>query len=1193
MLIRITGASEGIKEYLEKGQKEGRDFTRDELDERVVLAGDLEFTGQLIDSFESESDRYFHITLAFKEDELSADAMQEIVGEFERFAFSAYRKDEFNLYAEAHVPKIKSYVNRRTGAFIERKPHIHIVIPNVNLMASGDGGVAKPLGLFGKVDRQTNFIDAFQEYINNKYGLASPKENRRLEFTGESEMISRYKGDLFSGGGTDLREAILGAVLERKISSYDDFKALLSEFGETRVRNAGRRGEYFNVKPAGAAKGVNLKDHVFSREFIELAHREKLRELTREIEHTYAEAGARRRDPEHIAETLTEWHEIRAKEIRFVNSGNRGFYQRYKAADRAEKVQILADQQARFYRKYDKDASYDRSRTPDAERIRNNLRAAADHLESAGRSAQRLDRGARNVADRSARRAVAAAVHRYQNDQGRARQSARFTDSRRPVDNLTGQYQAEAAERSNGKRAETAAEFAEIKRRIDARRLLAYLSRTHGVIADKYEVTKDADGADRIKCGRRHLNVSDFLTKELRLTWQEAAPILRECYAAQLAQEPAHEARKAPGRGPLWEPYQKWRAKRAEERTKAWDTQRASEKERRAAINRDFQATKAEINARPGIKPADRRAALSLARMEKVQADKALTARIALERQALKDRYAGKAGDQYRLFLAERAQDGDELALAELRRQRVEPVDRSASQQKLTNGGEQPPQGDGRGREPIERIGPMTYRVAINGNVTYQLDGRDVLRDEPRSVHVLADNESEVIETGLRLAMQKFGPVIKANGTEDFKRRVVEVSVEKGLKVEFTDPALREYRQRLEEAKRAAVHKEQHTMQTLNRRHDGAKPSPAARSAEEEREFRENVRKAKDIDLPAWLMARGVVLKKNGTKEWKEDLRAGDGREAHRFFRSNDGHWLVFDGERTTDAIGYVQQRERLTFVETVRLMSGAQVSGLQSTAQQMKNERPEAAAAIDRKAKQLRPLELKTASEAIRREAHAYAHDERGITNETLAEAHQQGVIAVDNRGLAFIGRDADGAIRNAETRLLKPEEYKGELLTKISYAGSDKTFPPVLRGNDRDVHFVEGGFDALALRDMKIREGQQPPTIIITGGARTRKWQDNAQIRELVQKAESVTAWRDNERDARNMPDAKKQADTDAAHDNQAKTLVEIRGTAHGINNARPPAGIKDLAEWNERQREQEARMRQELERAEENESSMRMRR
>ena len=234
MLVRITGGSEGIAEYLANGQKADRELTRDELDERVILDGDLELTDTIIKGMEKEGERYLHITLAFKEDELSPEVMRDLVIDFKQFAMSAYEADEFNFYAEAHLPKIKSYTNRQTGELVERKPHIHIVIPEQNLLSGQN------LNPFGRVEQQVKFLEAFQEHANAKYGLASPKDNRRLEFTSESEIISRYKGDLFQGSAKELKERILSDVLDRKISDYDTFKNMLTEYGATRTRNEGR-----------------------------------------------------------------------------------------------------------------------------------------------------------------------------------------------------------------------------------------------------------------------------------------------------------------------------------------------------------------------------------------------------------------------------------------------------------------------------------------------------------------------------------------------------------------------------------------------------------------------------------------------------------------------------------------------------------------------------------------------------------------------------------------------------------------------------------------------------------------------------------------------------------------------------------------------------------------------------------------
>ncbi|MDR5614935.1 hypothetical protein [Arsenophonus sp.] len=50
MLIRISGGNSGIYEYLENGKKQGREFSRNEIDKRLILDGDLLLTRKIIDS---------------------------------------------------------------------------------------------------------------------------------------------------------------------------------------------------------------------------------------------------------------------------------------------------------------------------------------------------------------------------------------------------------------------------------------------------------------------------------------------------------------------------------------------------------------------------------------------------------------------------------------------------------------------------------------------------------------------------------------------------------------------------------------------------------------------------------------------------------------------------------------------------------------------------------------------------------------------------------------------------------------------------------------------------------------------------------------------------------------------------------------------------------------------------------------
>lgn len=360
------------------------------------------------------------------------------------------------------------------------------------------------------------------------------------------------------------------------------------------------------------------------------------------------------------------------------------------------------------------------------------------------------------------------------------------------------------------------------------------------------------------------------------------------------------------------------------------------------------------------------------------------------------------------------------------------------------------------------------------------------------------------------------------------------------------------------------------TMQTLSKFTQKSADERRAQVQQEYKEFGERIESAKRIDLPNWLMANGVQLKKEGTKGFVEDLPAKD--NPFHFFCGDDGKWRARSGDTYLDAVGYVQQREGRDFKDTVNVLVGYNgYSSAQAVVQarqiaQRQGASNQAAAVIT--------LRVSTQDQKVK--AADYARDERGISRETLQEANKQRFLSADDRGITFVGYDEHGKIRNAETRFIKPEKWQDDWISKISYPNSDKTFSPILRGNDRDVHMVEGGFDALALHDLTKREGKAPPTVIVTGGARTLKWSQNPQIQQLIKSADSITNHRENEVDKKTgLPDPKKQAETDAAHEKQAAAIVDIRGNAEGVKNARPPTGVKDLADWNKKQQEQQRQL------------------
>jgi hypothetical protein len=969
MLIRVRGNNDGVKEYLEKGQKHDREFGRDEMDERVILAGDLDLTDALIQSIATDAERYLHITLAFKEDELPREVLTGITRDFEAFMFAAYRPDEYNFYAEAHVPRLKSYADRKSGELVERKVHIHVVVPSMNRLTG------RRLDPFGKVEQQTRFLEAFQEHVNAKYGLASPRDNRRVAFTDASEMISRYKGDAFDGSNRELRSAILDALLARDITRYEDFRAMLSEFGEVRTRNAGRGNEYENVKPPSSAKGVNLKEYVFSREFVELSAEGKRAAMEARVHAQYVVPGEPRATPAVFREALAEWHAVRAREVKYLNSGS-PFYKIYREASADEQRKLLAEREFQFYQPYggvdgkaidrgqrsgygerdawrwsgrvrglrwgdshpsterergveprwqgerdrgighgrggiDVDAGRPVAAPESADRVRGLPFGGVDGhpargevllpidplLELGVQQADRVDAlrrasdlpGARagerssvspSAEDRAWRFVAARMYDAYQTGgpAERARMGAasatKFTQYRfspppgaagtpvpfgqqpgpRSVADIKGidaigsmpfeharsgtdmnainsqatkadtsrhhvqslqSWPAAAGARdivvpfnsrarpSTGREADSVldqlardlserraaasdierAKFREIKANLDAQRLLDALSRTHGLIVDKYTITKGADGGDRIRAGTRNLNVSDFLTKELNLSWADAAQLLRATYRAQTGREIEAPFRQRPEPTPeLWREFMLQRASFGQADRAVWAVQLQSERERREAIRSAFRAARSAIGEDSTLSRAQIKAALSTARMKRVERETVLSRAITAEREALRASRPSQE-DRYLAYLAARSQRGDHAALFEL--QRLRPDEPAPDARRLTIRPARPVQPNA-----ILYDGPViTYRVQRNGDVEYQRNGAALLVDQGASVR-LWQNDPDAIEIALRLAQQKFGPVLELTGPLEFQVEVARVAADAQLNVEFADGAI-------------------------------------------------------------------------------------------------------------------------------------------------------------------------------------------------------------------------------------------------------------------------------------------------------------------------------------------------------------------------------------------------------------------
>lgn len=327
MLIRVKGYNGGVQEYLETGRMAGREFTRDELDERVILHGDLDLTRMVYESIEDKGQsRYTTYTLSFREDVVPEKVLHDITEEFRRFLLHAYREHEVNFYAEAHIPKIKEYVDKRTGERVERKPHIHVVVPRKNLLS---GLETNPGGMHTVNEK---YFEAFQEYINQKYNLSSPREHIRFDPSSYSSVLSRYKGDDFNAKNREFKQALVKQIIERDIRTRADFYSLVSEFGETRIRNKGKEGEYLSVKLPGDAKGTNLKESIFSDAFI--------------VDRKLSKPPLDRRV---IVKRLQDWVRV-SREIKYVSKATPSFRQKYQQAPPEHQASLLKQTEVQFYR---------------------------------------------------------------------------------------------------------------------------------------------------------------------------------------------------------------------------------------------------------------------------------------------------------------------------------------------------------------------------------------------------------------------------------------------------------------------------------------------------------------------------------------------------------------------------------------------------------------------------------------------------------------------------------------------------------------------------------------------------------------------------------------------------------------------------------------------------------------------------
>ena len=203
MIVKISKGEKGVADYLKTGKKRDSKLTRDEKDDRLPLAGNLD----LIEMSEKHQIKkknkkynYYHISLSFTSEEWSrlyeSGNIDEFIMDFLRLTFPNHDIDELLFYAEAHLPIIKEepYIPRPEGALenrtlnkkhkngepLKREPHIHLIISFENMKFTHSVKTGGAIYAKGAAKQQVKAVMAksaekFKRVVNdilsNKYGL--------------------------------------------------------------------------------------------------------------------------------------------------------------------------------------------------------------------------------------------------------------------------------------------------------------------------------------------------------------------------------------------------------------------------------------------------------------------------------------------------------------------------------------------------------------------------------------------------------------------------------------------------------------------------------------------------------------------------------------------------------------------------------------------------------------------------------------------------------------------------------------------------------------------------------------------------------------------------------------------------------------------------------------------------------------
>jgi hypothetical protein len=149
-----------------------------------------------------------------------------------------------------------------------------------------------------------------------------------------------------------------------------------------------------------------------------------------------------------------------------------------------------------------------------------------------------------------------------------------------------------------------------------------------------------------------------------------------------------------------------------------------------------------------------------------------------------------------------------------------------------------PPQGQGRLRS-LAQLGAMQIEnrhaaidgITKKGTIIYRGAGASAIRDDGQRLQVSREADQATVIQALRMAAAQLGPVLKLEGSAEFKARAIRAAVDAGLAIKFSDPALEQRRISLIEQERSHDNTQRPTAARPGADRPGAQPDDGGRRA--------------------------------------------------------------------------------------------------------------------------------------------------------------------------------------------------------------------------------------------------------------------------------------------------------------------------------------------------------------------------